>query len=229
MNLTEKVFETITELRNVDCRLVENKTYDSYQAYIEGYFIGGLNEAVVRDPESSEYSLGGKITRYYDRVMEHELTSNVYWTTRIRYDNKNNHAIEEKDLIEILINTTEGFFLANPDWADDIDKQKAFEKLNALLKYIKTRRGMFVQERLSLTFFLEGYIDGFSVYFNIDIREQICEWFSKKANLPKSFHWATQISDYYQGKTENVDTKLIETLEEFFNENMTSIERSWGC
>ena len=204
--INEQVLKTMQILKNNSKILIEDMNYDSFHAYIEGY-IDGLNMAL-------NYNLLGEITSFYE--AKGNIKTNYYWTNQIKHRNKDK---TNSELVEILLETTEEYFLKNTNWYKEMDKSKIKKKLDFWFDGLKNRRGMIVQVGLSLPVYLEALVDGLNVYSSKNLRLEISRWFYQKTKQEESFHWTMQINAYYKGQPEDTNKKIIEATEEYFKTN----------
>ena len=109
--MNEHVLKTMHILKNNSKSLIEDKTYDSFHAYIEGY-VDGLTMAL-------NYKLRNEITRFYE--SKGNIKTNYLWTNQIKHRNEDK---TNSELVEILLETTEEYFLKNADWCKEMDQTK---------------------------------------------------------------------------------------------------------
>jgi len=204
--MNEHVLKTMHILKNNSKSLIEDKTYDSFHAYIEGY-VDGVTMAL-------NYELRNDITRFYE--SKGNIKTNYHWTNQIKHRNEDK---TNSELVEILLETTEEYFLKNADWCKEMDQTKIEKGLPVWFYEFKNWPGMFIEGRLSLPLYLEAFVDGLNVYSSKNLRLEISRWFYQKTKQEESFHWTMQINAYYKGQPEDTNKKLIEETEEYFKTN----------
>jgi len=205
--MNEQILKIMELLKNEPKTLIYDTNYDSYHAYIEGY-IDGLNM-------SKDNNLRSEITRFYED--KGNIRTNYYWTNQIRHRNKGK---SNNELVEILLETTEEYFLKNANWYSEMDQTRIKKELPTWLHNLKHYTGMFIEDRLSLPLYLEAFVDGLNVYVNNNLRLEISQWFCQKTKQKERFHWTKQISDFYNGSSEDTTRQIIEEAEEFFKANV---------
>jgi len=206
-SINEQVLKTLEFLRNDPKTLINDTNYNSFHAYIEGY-VDGLSMPL-------DYKLRRAITRFYED--KGNIRTNYYWTNQIRHRNEGK---SNNELVEILLETTEEYFLKNANWYGEMDQTRIKKELPIWLQYFKNHTGMFIETRLSIPLYLEAFVDGLNVYVNKKLRLEISQWFYRKTKQKESFHWTKQINDYNNGRCEDTTRGIIEEVEEFFKRNV---------
>ena len=202
-DINEQVLRIMKILKSNSKSLIEDTKYDSFHAYMEGY-IDGLNITLTDN-------LRGEITRFFE--AKGNPKTNCYWTNQIKYRNKDK---TNDELVEILLETTEEYFLKTPNWYKEMDQTKIEKDLPVWFNGFKNWPYMFVQLGLALPVYLEAFVDGLNVYSSKNLRLEISQWFYQKTKQEESYHWTRPIIAYYEGRSEDVTKKLIEVTEEYF-------------
>lgn len=69
--------------------------------------------------------------------------------------------------------------------------------------------------------YIEGYIDGLSLFLNKNMRLEITKWYQKKINMESNFYWTGHIPFHFTGKNEDeLKIILLDITEEFFRTNL---------
>jgi hypothetical protein len=92
------------------------------------------------------------------------------------------------------------------------------------IEILKSKPKMLISENeidyKILKTYVEGYIDGLDMLFEIGLMRKITYWFHSKVKETASVFWVNHIPLYYSNKTDKeLQNILLETIEEFFNEN----------
>src|SRR5882672_5693403 len=97
---------------------------------------------------------------------------------------------------------------------------KIFEWLSILKARPKMIIGEATIDYRTLKIYVEGYVDGVGLTFDINLRKNISLWFQNKIKQQSSVYWTDQIANYYKNKTEEqIKEILLSTTEEYFKEN----------
>ena len=69
--------------------------------------------------------------------------------------------------------------------------------------------------------YIEGYVDGMSLFLNKNLRLQITQWYQKKINVSDThIYWTAHIPFHFAGKGEREQSAiLIEITAAYFKEN----------
>lgn len=104
MDITEKILLRMEFVKTRPKMFIESPlSYNAYSNFISGYLMG-LEMAY-------EKKIFNAIGDYF--AKKNRVSTSVAWTYNIRILNKN---LAEEDHINILFQTLEGYFKANPKW-----------------------------------------------------------------------------------------------------------------
>ncbi len=68
--------------------------------------------------------------------------------------------------------------------------------------------------------YIEGYIDGLSQTYDLNLRSMITRWYSKKVGVQTSYYWSAHIPFHFEGKNDDeLKVILIDITVNFFKEN----------